>query len=162
MSVRSFRPPKGILKRIRNRKRGLTLLEVAGALGIVAVAGVGFANMAAESQLATKDKATAVRLKEVSDAAAAYVRANYPQIVAAAPLDTPVSIGVVAGEPSPAGLQDLQTAGFLGSNFQNRNPYNQQHAVQVIKRAPAAAGSEPSSPGTSRCSTAPSNLPRPA
>ena len=86
MSVRSFRPPKGLLKRIRNRKRGLTLLEVAGALGIVAVAGVGFANMAAESQLATKDKATATRLKEVSDAAAAYIRANYPQIVAVAPL----------------------------------------------------------------------------
>ena len=140
MSIRSFRQPQGILKRIRHRKRGLTLLEVAGALGIVAVAGVGFANMAADSQLATKDKATAVRLKEGSHAAAAYVRANYPQIVAVAPRDTPSPIGVAAGEPTPGGLQDLQTAGFLGSNYQNRNPYNQQHAVQVIKRAPAAAG----------------------
>ena len=141
MSIRSIqKEPRRLLQRLRRRKRGLTLLEVAGALGIVAVAGVGFAQMAADSQLATKDKATAVRLKEVTDAATAYVRSNYPQIVAVAPLNAPIQIGIVAGEGSAGGLQDLQSAGFLGSNFQNRNAYNQQHAVQVIKRAPAAAG----------------------
>lgn len=141
MSIRSIqKEPRRLLDRLRRRKRGLTLLEVAGALGIVAVAGVGFAQMAADSQLATKDKATAVRLKEVTDAATAYVRSNYPQIVAVAPLNAPIQIGIVAGETSAGGLQDLQTAGFLGSNFQNRNAYNQQHAVQVIKRPPAVAG----------------------
>ncbi|MFC6048171.1 shufflon system plasmid conjugative transfer pilus tip adhesin PilV, partial [Methylobacterium hispanicum] len=141
MSIRSIqKEPLRLLHRLRRRKRGLTLIEVAGALGIVAVAGVGFAQMAADSQLATKDKATAVRLKEVTDAATAYVRSNYPQIVAVAPLNAPIQIGIVAGEGAAGGLQDLQSAGFLGSSFQNRNAYNQQHAVQVIKRAPAAVG----------------------
>ncbi|MFC4236199.1 shufflon system plasmid conjugative transfer pilus tip adhesin PilV [Thalassospira xianhensis] len=125
---------------VRFRKahqKGITLLEVAVALGVSAFALLGVLALMSESNLQMRARATADRLAIVKEATRNYVRANYTDLVATATAGTPIVIPVgraSASDPvpsGPSGLPSLQGGGFLPSSYVDVNSYNQRHAVLI-------------------------------
>lgn len=128
---------KGLVSRRRSRRKGLTLIESAMALGLFALAS-GFAVQQVAHYLDNiKSRTVADKMVEVSEAAKGYVKANYAALLAATPVNA-VTV-IPAGRPSataavpggPSGLDSLQSGGFLTSSFIDVNGYGQRHALLV-------------------------------
>ena len=64
----------------RLRAAGVTLVEVALVMAVIAVMLAAISNQLAQDAQRTKDMATAERMREVYDAAREYVQANYGTI----------------------------------------------------------------------------------
>ncbi|NTF17258.1 shufflon system plasmid conjugative transfer pilus tip adhesin PilV [Agrobacterium rubi] len=128
---------KGQAIRRRNRRRGLTLIEAAMALGLFALA-AGYAVQQVAVYLDNvKSRSVADKMVEVSEAAKGYVKANYAALLNATPVNA-VTV-IPAGRPTatssvpsgPSGLASLQGGGFLASSFVDINGYGQRHALLV-------------------------------
>lgn len=134
---------KGLASRRGSRRKGLTLIEAAMALGLFALAS-GFAVQQVAHYLDNvKSRTVADKMVEVSEAAKGYVKANYAALLAATPVN---SVTVIpAGRPSataavpsgPSGLDSLQSGGFLTSSFIDVNGYGQRHAL-LVRRVSAS------------------------
>lgn len=121
----------------KRSQRGLTLLETAMVLAVISISMAGMSLMLADNAKATKVKASAERMTEVTEATQNYVSANYSQLVTLADAGAPVVIPVgrdcatCAVPTGPGGLPSIQGGGFLPANFINVNPFQQRHAVLV-------------------------------
>jgi Tfp pilus assembly protein PilV len=106
------------------RRHGFSLVETAIALGVVGVALGGMAIMQGDSQMQTKDAATASLLQQWQGASLAYYNANSQAIATAiAAAGGPVAVGMVAGESSDQGLPNLQNNGYVAAGVTNQTAY---------------------------------------
>lgn len=118
-------------------RRGLTLVEVALVLTIVAIAYAGYVQVQSQNVEALKGRVMADRMQEIVEASKSYMKANYAAVLAATPAAGVLSIPVGrpdAGSPvpnGPAGLPSVQGGGYLPATYVDRNVYNQQHRVMV-------------------------------
>jgi len=102
-------------QRTRRRTAGVTLLEAALSLAIMAVVSAGLVALQAQSAARTKDNATADRTAAIVQATSTYIQQNFTQIVSAyaAPgLAIPV---YAASGAAPPGLTSIQASGLLPS-----------------------------------------------
>lgn len=131
----------------RIRERGLTLIETALALAIMALIVASLSMMMAENADQVRARATADKITEVHEAAKGYIKANYAALLAAAS-SGPVTIPSgrpTAGSPvptGPAGLPSLQGGGYLNSTYVDSNGYGQRHYLVVRKLAGSPTGLE--------------------
>jgi len=122
------------------RQRGLTLIETALALAIMALVVASLSMMMAENADQVRARAAADKVTEVQKAAEGYVKSYGPQLYAAAAGGT---IAIPSGRPSvgapvpsgPSGLPSLQGAGFLNSTYVDSNGYGQRHYLLVRRLA---------------------------
>ncbi|MGY3582237.1 type II secretory pathway pseudopilin PulG [Bradyrhizobium sp. USDA 4341] len=134
---------KALRRQRRARQQGLTLIESAVALGIVAIMLATFGQMVAQNQQSIKSRAAALQLQQVTNAASQYIQTNYGQVLNNTPVGS-VSY-IPAGQTSPggaqpvgtAGMQSLQQSGFLSNTYVDNNPYGQQTALLVTQPATA-------------------------
>lgn len=134
---------KALRRGSRARQQGLTLIESAVALGLVAIMLAALGQMVASNQQAIKSRAAAIQLKQVTDAASQYIQTNYGQVLNATGIGTVTYIP--SGQATPggaqptgtAGMQSLQQAGFLSNTFVDSNPYGQQTSLLVTQPATA-------------------------
>jgi hypothetical protein len=115
------------------RTAGLTLLEVALALSIMAVVSAGLISLQAQSAARAKDAATSDRTAAIVQAANTYIQQNFTQIVtdyAAPGLAIPI---YTASGAAPAGLTSVQAAGLLPSGWTTTNPYGQAEWLLVLQ-----------------------------
>jgi type II secretory pathway pseudopilin PulG len=130
---------RALHRRLRARQQGLTLIETAVALGIVAIMLATFGQFVAQNQQSIKSRAAALQLQQVTSAASQYIQTNYGQVLNNTPVGS-VSF-IPAGQTTPggtqptgsAGMQSLQQAGFLSNTFVDSNPYGQQTALLVMQ-----------------------------
>lgn len=125
-----------IARRLRaagHGERGLTLIETALALGVMALVVASLSLMMADSMEQTRARAAADKVTQVYEASQGYIRANH-----AALLDQTAAGAVVipsgrpdAGSPVPA--NSLQAGGFLPSGYIDSNGYGQRHSL-VVRR----------------------------
>lgn len=115
------------------RSRGLTLIETALTLAIMALVVASLATMMAENADQVRARAAADKITEVYEAAQGYIKANYGALLsqtASGPVVIP------AGRPSAADAvpnPSLQRAGFLSPGFVDSNGYGQHHSL-VVRR----------------------------
>jgi type II secretory pathway pseudopilin PulG len=130
------------LRRNKRKQRGLTLVETAMVLGVIAISMAGLSKMMADNARSTRVKASAERIIEVTGAVERYVNANYTQLTTLATAGNPIVIPVGKECPTcavpggPGGLNSIQGAGFLNNTFVDRNSADQRHAVLI--REPVA------------------------
>ena len=94
-------------RRLRTRQQGLTLIETAVAMGIVALMLASLGGMVAQNNQSIKARAAALQLQQVTNAASQYIQTNYGQVLN----NTPVgSVSYVPAAPStPGGAQPVGT-----------------------------------------------------
>lgn len=131
----------------RKRQKGLTLIESAAALGIVALMLVSFGRLTAENQGATKSRATAIQASQITAAAGQYIQANFSRVLAATGSDGNTTVVVPVARapgsstdpswgtaiPTGGNLESLQKQGFLSQSFTDRNPYGQQTVLVITQ-----------------------------
>lgn len=124
----------------RKRQRGLTLIEAAMVLGLMAIVMAQIADMMATNAQAIKENATVGRMREVVAAASKYVETNYATIstdtasggaYVAGGLAIPIADDVAA----PSGLTSVQGGGFLSDSFAPTNAFGQREWL-LVKRHP--------------------------
>lgn len=131
------------LRRRRARQRGLTLIETAVAMGIVALMLASLGGMVAQNNQSIKARAAALQLQQVTNAASQYIQTNYGQVLNNTPVGSVSYIPTAPSTPGgaqpagTAGMQSLQAAGFLSNAFVDSNPYGQQTALLVTQPATA-------------------------
>jgi len=108
-----------------NHQRGLTLIELLLALGILGSVIAGVTQLVQSAGDDAKLSVTALHTKTVGDAAAQYIRDNHAAVLAAATASTPALIRV----------SDLITAGNLTAGFSLTNPAAQATCVLVLETA---------------------------
>ena len=130
---------KGYSARRARRRRGLTLIESAMALGLFALA-AGFAvQQVAEYMDNVKARTVAGKMLEVSEASQGYIKQNFPALMDKMAVNQVITIPVgrpnatTAPPAGPLGLDSIQGAGFLPSSFIDVNGYGQRHALLVRK-----------------------------
>ena len=128
-------------------KRGLTLIETAMVLGVVAISMAGLSKMLADNARTVRLKSSSEKMIEISGAAKSYVNQNYTALTALAGPGNPIVVPVAKSCPTCSvpggpggGLPSLQGGGFLSSNFVDTNSMNQRHAVLI--REPSAGNLE--------------------
>ena len=120
-------------------RRGLSLLEVALALGVMAIGFVGIAQFVAHSASETRATAAAQKIEQIAHAGMAYLRSQKTQLEAAFGPDPSAVLTVPVGRQSPVGsypvgspgLVSLQEAGLLASGFVDTNAAGQSHVLLV-------------------------------
>lgn len=131
----------------RKGQKGLTLIESAAALGIVALMLVSFGRLTAENQGATKSRATAIQAAQITSAAGQYIQANFSRVLAATGADGNTTVVVPIARapgsstdptwgtaiPTGGNLESLQKQGFLSQSFTDRNPYGQQTVLVITQ-----------------------------
>lgn len=126
------------VRRKSSRQRGLTLMEVALGLGVLAIGAASMAEHMADNARTIRTAAAASKLNEVHQAADRMVAERFDDIVSA--IGGPGGMIVIpvgrasagAAIPTgPAGLPSLQGGGYLSPSYVDRNSYNQRHAVLV-------------------------------
>lgn len=122
------------------RRRGLTMIEAAMVLALMAIVMGKIAGMMAENSRAVKENAAVGRMRQVIEAASKYVEANYSMLstdtasggaYVAGGLAIPVSDDVAA----PTGLSSIQGGGFLSESFAPTNPFGQREWLLVKRHA---------------------------
>ena len=137
MSIKNF-----FIKQYKKKQKGLTLIETAMVLGVIAISMVGLSQMMADNARTTRVKASSDKLVEITEATRKYVTANYTALVGLAGTGAPIVIPVAktcatcAVPAGPGGLPSLQGAGYLPGTFIDINTNNQNHAVLI--REPSA------------------------
>jgi type II secretory pathway pseudopilin PulG len=131
----------------RRGQKGLTLIETAAALGIVALMLASFGRLTAENQGATKSRATAIQASQITAAAGQYIQANFSRVLAATGPDGNATVVVPIARapgsssdpnwgttvPTGGNLESLQKQGFLSQSFTDRNPYGQQSVLVITQ-----------------------------
>lgn len=107
----------------RRSVRGLTLLELIGALAIVAIITAAAIPVASRYIEDNKGRVIADQVSKMVGPANAYINANYAAIAATATATNPYVI-------SPA---TLQTSGFLDSTMNLNNAYGQGYQIAVLQ-----------------------------
>lgn len=128
------------MTKLRSHRRGFSLVEVALSIGLAGVALAFLEQGADDASRQVKDAAVADRIKEVYNAATAYVAAN-PGLASSVPVGGSISLPVA--KTSAAGTipaNSLQSGGYLPSTFVDSNAYHQSSAV--IIRQPSAGNIE--------------------
>lgn len=128
-------------RRRGHRTRGLTLIETAMAMAILALASAFAIQQIFAYMERVHAKTIADKMIEVSEGAKGYVKANYAALLANAGSGVLV---IPAGRPNataavpsgPAGLPSIQGDGFLTSSFIDVNGFGQRHALLVKKMSP--------------------------
>lgn len=124
----------------RKRARGLTMIEAAMVLGLMAIVMARVADMMAENARTVKENAAVGRMRQVIDGASKYVETNYSMLST----DTAAGGAYVAGGlaipladdvAAPAGLTSIQGGGFLPEAFAPTNPFGQREWL-LVKRHP--------------------------
>lgn len=115
------------------KARGLTLIETALTLAIMALVVASLASMMAENADKVRARAAADKITEVHEASQGYIKANYGALLAqtaGGPVVIPAGrASAAAGVPNPS----LQRAGFLSPGFVDSNGYGQRHSL-VVRR----------------------------
>lgn len=126
---------------LTSRRRGFSLIETLLVLALFALFSVYLITLITDNASRTRAKALADKMTLVSEATKGYVKANYAQLMAQAPNPGSGALVIPVGRTSatgpvpggPGGLNSIQGAGFLASNFIDRNSFNQTSAVLVRK-----------------------------
>lgn len=131
------------MMRKAGRRRGLTLIEAAMALGLMAVVMAKVAGMMADNAKAVKEGAAVDRMRQVVGAASKYVEANYSLLstdtaAGGAYMAGGLAVPIADDLSAPIGLKTLQGAGFLPESFASTNPYGQREWL-LVKRHPTVA-----------------------
>lgn len=107
----------------RKRQRGLTLLEVIIALGIMSVVVLGASTLIDTYAQNMRASATAEQFSSFGNAANAYIRDNYAAVEAVATAATPALIRV----------STLTATGYLQNGFGAQNSYGQSICALVLQ-----------------------------
>jgi len=105
------------------RQRGVTLIEILGALAIMAAMTAGVVRLIDQYTGDVKSSITAQHLSTISTAAQAYVKDNYGVIVGAATATVPAVVTVPM----------LIASGYLTAGYSTTNNYGQTACVLVLK-----------------------------
>ncbi len=128
----------GYRSRRSRRRKAMTLIETAMALGLFALA-TGYAvTQVANYSENVKARNVADKMIEVSEASAGYVKANYAALVQSTAIGgvTKIDIGRPSATANPP-ANSVQAQGFLPSGFIDINGYGQRHAL-LVKRVSAS------------------------
>ena len=118
--------------KIVRRRRGLTLIEVALSLAVIAMILVGLSQLMANGTEYLRSRTVAERLEQVTSAARSYVQANYAELMAIPGLAGGSVYVPVTGAAGPSGaptLPSIQGGGYLASTFVDENAYGQSHGL---------------------------------
>lgn len=110
------------MKNIQKQK-GLTLIEIIVALGIMGAVVVGVNAMINQASSDIRAAVTGMHMKAVGDAATEYIKDNYAAITGVATATTPALIRV----------SDLISGGYLSSGFSAQNAAGQSVCVLVLE-----------------------------
>lgn len=120
-------------------RRGLTLIETALALAIMALIVASLSLMMADNADQVRAHAAADKMTEVHEASKSYIKANYAALLAATaagpvviPSGRPTATAPVPNGPS-ASLKSLQGGGYLNSGYIDTNGYGQRHSL-IVRR----------------------------
>jgi len=125
--------------RAARRRLGLTLIEAALVLGVVALVFGGLSLLLGEASENNRSRNTADRLREVVKASESYVTARLADL-RRQPVGSYRAIPIT-GASGDAAFPSLRDAGYLPSTFQDFNSYNQRHALIVRVLPPVTGGS---------------------
>lgn len=121
---------------LRRRRRGMTLVEVALSMGVVALILVGLSQLLVGASETMKARSVADRIRLVTNASQEYVKSNFAALFDHATIQADGALAVpIDGAPINADLPSLVGGGFLPSSFINSNAYQQTHALIVRKVA---------------------------
>lgn len=108
------------------KQKGVTLLELIIAIGIMAAISVGINSLINQYSEDTRASITALHLKRVGAAANNYIKDNYTVLASVATPTTPALIRV----------NDLVTGGYLTTGYSVKNPRKQDTCVLVLEPTP--------------------------
>ena len=126
--------------RAPRRRRGLTLIEAALVLAVVALVFGGFAQMLSDASENLRARNAADRVKEIAKVSEAYVNARVSAF-RALPVGTVTAVPV-AGNGTNASFPGLIQSGYLASTYNDDSAYHQRH-VLLVKTQPPAASCQP-------------------
>ena len=112
--------------RLMNKQKGVTLLELIIALGVMAAITVGVNALINQYSDDTKASVIATHIKRVGNAANSYIKDNYSTISSVATSSTPVLIRV----------SDLVAGGYLTAGYSTKNPVGQDTCILVLQPTP--------------------------
>jgi type II secretory pathway pseudopilin PulG len=118
------------MRGLKNRQKGITLLETALSLGILVVVMASLTEMMVESAATVRNKAVAEQMIEVRDAAQNYLEDNWGTIDTALPAVGNQQEVNITG-PSPSLIAD----GYLSSTVNNFNAYGHRYRYFIKKTA---------------------------
>ena len=110
----------------RRHQGGLTLIEILAAIAIMSAMMVGLAELTNSANESTKQRLAAEQLRQVADAATAYIKANYAAVQGATTPTTKATITIAM----------LQATNFLSPGFGTTNPWGQATQVDVLQPTP--------------------------
>lgn len=128
----------GFRSRRSRRRKAMTLIEAAMALGLFSLAAAYAVTQVANYLENVKARNVAEKMVEVSEASAGYVKANYAALVSSTAVGAvkTIAIGRANATASPP-VDSVQDQGFLPSSFIDINGYGQRHAL-LVKRVSAS------------------------
>jgi len=109
--------------RLMNKQKGVTLLELIIALGVMAAITVGINALINQYSDDTKASVIATHIKRVGNAANSYIKDNYASITSVATPTAPVLIRV----------SDLIAGGYLSAGYSTKNPVSQDTCILVLQ-----------------------------
>lgn len=110
---------------MRNRQRGITLIEIIGAIAIGSALMLGLSVVVDNALEDMKGQQAALYQSQIAAAARKYLAASYAQLV------TDTASGSTLAIP----VSTLQAGGFLSSGFSSVNPYGQTPCVLVRRHS---------------------------
>lgn len=117
-----------LLRRREGDQRGGVMIEALGLLGVLALATPYVANQVNQRSNEVLDVTAANQMRELTDAAGAYVKANYAAIIDA---DAATGDAFCNSSPCTFDVDDLIRTGYLRNTFANVNPFGQEYRIVV-------------------------------
>lgn len=110
---------------LKHSQKGISTLEVLIGLAVLALMSIPLVQQANSSSELVQNRVAAEQLTLVANAGAAYLKANYATVNAAATTTTPVATTVAT----------LITGGFLNTGFEAVNPFGQTACLLTLRNA---------------------------